>query len=216
MTVMSFELPPLPYKRNALEPFLSKESFDYHYGKHHKGYVEKLNKLLPGTSYETMELEEIIQKSAGGDGADMKIFNNAAQIWNHSFFWNCMSPDKTKIQSQGLSEALENSFGSFEAFEEEFMAKGKDHFGSGYLWVFVGDVGKIEIDAKVNALTPLTEAKHPILTCDLWEHAHYIDYRNDRARFLEKFWKKVNWEFVEENFEASKSRHPERHFSQAI
>lgn len=191
---MSFELPPLPYELNALEPIISKETLEYHYGKHHKAYVDKLNKLIPGTEFENKSLEEIIKKSKGG------IFNNAAQVWNHTFYWNCMGPKAGGEPKGALGEAIKKTFGSFDEFKEEFTKKSVETFGSGWGWLVENAKGDLEIVSTSNAGTPMTDNQNALLTCDVWEHAYYIDYRNQRPKYLESFWKLVNWDFVSQNF----------------
>jgi len=194
-------LPPLPYANNALEPYMSRETLDYHYGKHHKGYVEKLNKLIGGTEFEDASLEELIADSAG------EIFNNAAQVWNHSFFWNCLSPRR---QSPGkeIKQALQ-SVGGFESFQQEFDKAASGLFGSGWTWLVKDARGALKIVTTANADTPMRAEQVALLTCDMWEHAYYIDHRNDRAAYLENFWQLVNWEFVAANLSgASGSSHP--------
>ena len=191
---MFFELPSLPYAKDALVPHMSVETLDYHYGKHHKAYVDNLNKLVPGTEYEGISLEELIKRSSGG------VFNNAAQIWNHTFFWNCLSPNGGGNPPPKLAEALVKNFGSVEKFQELFTDVSIKHFASGWAWLIKKPDGSLAITSTSNAQTPLTEAGvTPLMTCDVWEHAYYIDHRNRRADFLAAFWKIVNWKFVEEN-----------------
>ncbi len=192
---MKHELPPLPYKKKALEPFLSTETLEFHYEKHHRGYVEKLNELIVGTPYEEMALADLIRQAEG------KIFNNAAQVWNHTFYWNCMSPDSTQLRSHDFQEIVRHNFGSREELLQEFTEAGKDYFGSGYVWLTLDSNGSLRIETMTNAENPLTQDRIPLLTADLWEHAYYIDYRNERARYLNQFVKKINWEFVERNFQ---------------
>lgn len=191
---MTIELPPLPYALNALEPHLSAETLEYHYGKHHQAYVNNLNNLLPGSGLESLSLEGIIQKSSG------PIFNNAAQVWNHSFYWHCLSP--TPTQPTGiLIAAIEKQFQSLEAFEKQFTQMAISNFGSGWTWLCKTKEGALQIINTSNAATPITHPDHkPLVTCDVWEHAYYIDYRNARPRYLEAFWKLLNWQFVEQNF----------------
>lgn len=194
---MAIELPPLPYELNALEPYISRETLEYHYGKHHKAYVTKLNTLIPGTEYEQLSLEEIIRKSGSGP-----IFNNAAQVWNHTFYWHCLNHSGGGEPKGALAEAIQRDFGSFQAFKEQFTKTSIDTFGSGWGWLVKNPAGKLEIISKSNAGTPLTDDKKALLTCDVWEHAYYIDYRNERPKYLEAFWNLVNWEFVTQNFQA--------------
>jgi len=192
---LEHKLPTLPYSKEALSPVISPETIDYHYGKHHQAYVNNLNKLIAGTSYEDMTLEEIIKESSGG------IFNNAAQVWNHTFYWNCMSPNGGGGPTGKLAEAINEHFGSVDAFKEKFIATAVATFGSGWAWLVKDGDGKLEIVSTSNAGNPLTEGKTPLLTCDVWEHAYYIDYRNARQTYVEKFWDIINWDFVLANFE---------------
>lgn len=190
-----FELPPLPYEPNALEPHISRETIDYHYGKHHKAYVTNLNNLLPGSGFENDTLEEVIKKS---DGA---IFNNAAQVWNHTFYWHCLTPNSVEPKSGALVDAINKKFGSMDAFKDQFSKVAISTFGSGWAWLVKKKDGSLEIMSTSNAGTPITNPElTPILTCDVWEHAYYIDYRNARPTYVDTFWKLVNWEFMEENF----------------
>jgi len=192
---MAFELPPLPYAKDALEPHISQETLEYHYGKHHQTYVDKLNGLVPGTEYEGKELEDIIKTSSG------KVFNNSAQIWNHTFYWHCLSPQGGGEPTGAVAEAINAAFGSFDAFKEEFNTNAANNFGSGWTWLVKKSDGSVAIANTSNAGTPLTdESATPLLTVDVWEHAYYIDYRNSRPNYLAAFWKLVNWDFVNENF----------------
>ena len=191
---MTIELPPLPYELNALEPHISKETLEFHYGKHHKAYVDNLNKLIPGTEFENMPLEDIIKKSSGG------IFNNAAQIWNHTFYWHSLSPNGGGEPSAKLMQAINDAFGSFESFKDQFSKIAIGTFGSGWAWLVKNAQGQLEIVSTSNAATPITDNKKPLITCDVWEHAYYIDYRNLRAKYVENFWNLVNWDFAEKNF----------------
>lgn len=190
---MAFELPQLPYPMDALAPHISKETLEYHYGKHHNAYVLKLNELIQGSALEGQSLEEIIKASEG------PIFNNAAQIWNHSFYWNCLSPNGGGLPIGDLANAIEASFGSFEHFLQAFYAKAIGNFGSSWTWLVRKPNGELDIVNTSNAETPLTTDSTPLLTCDLWEHAYYIDYRNARPAYLDAFWHLVNWEFVAAN-----------------
>lgn len=192
---MSFELPPLPYALNALAPVLSQETLEYHYGKHHLAYVNNLNNLIPGTEYEKKSLEEIIRTAPAGG-----IFNNAAQIWNHTFYWHCLTPDGKNVPKGRLAEAIEKTFGSFEAFKEAFNKTAIGTFGSGWAWLVKNKDGSLAIQSTSNAGTPMTEDKKALLTCDVWEHAYYIDYRNARPKYVDSFWEIVNWSFAEKNF----------------
>ncbi|HHV42898.1 MAG TPA: superoxide dismutase [Fe] [Clostridiaceae bacterium] len=190
---MEHKLSSLPFSDDALEPVISKETIGYHYGKHHQNYVNTLNKLIAGTEFENMELEDIIKKSSGG------VFNNAAQVFNHTFYWNCLAPNAGGKPTGKLAEAIDEEFGSFEEFKELFTKNAVGNFGSGWTWLVKNKDGKLEIVNTSNAETPLTKEQTPLLTCDVWEHAYYIDYRNARAQYVEKFWDLVNWDFVAEN-----------------
>ncbi len=192
---MAFELPPLPYAQDALEPHISAETLEYHYGKHHKTYVDKLNGLAEGSDLAGKSLEEIIKTSEGG------VFNNAAQIWNHTFYWHCLSPNGGGAASGAVAAAIDAAFGSFDAFKEEFNTAAANNFGSGWTWLVKKADGSVAIVSTSNAATPLTDdSVTPLLTVDVWEHAYYIDYRNSRPNYLAAFWELVNWEFVNENF----------------
>ena len=191
---MAFELPALPYARNALEPHISAETLDYHHGKHHKAYVDKLNGLVEGTDLAGKSLEDIVKSSEGG------IFNNAAQIWNHSFYWNGLSPHGGGAPGGAIAEAIDAAFGSFEAFRQAFTESAIGNFGSSWTWLVKKADGSVAIVNTSNAATPLTDdGVTPLLTVDLWEHAYYIDYRNARPKYMEAFWALVNWEFVNQN-----------------
>ena len=192
---MEHKLPELPYARDALAPHISAETIDYHYGKHHQAYVDNLNKLIPGTEYENSSLEDIIKKASGG------IFNNAAQIWNHTLYWNCLSPQGGGEPTGKLAEAINKAFGSFAAFKEQFTKAAVTQFGSGWAWLVKNADGSLDIVATGNAGNPLQEGKTPLLTCDVWEHAYYIDYRNARPKYVENFWNLVNWDFVAGNLD---------------
>ncbi len=193
---MAYELPELPYAKSALEPHISAETLEYHHGKHHAAYVANLNKLVAGTEFEGKPLEEIISKSNGG------IFNNAAQIWNHSFYWNCLSPNGGGAPGGTLGDAITDTFGSFDSFKEKFTASAVGNFGSGWTWLVKNPDGSIEIVNTGNAGSPLTAGQTPLLTCDVWEHAYYIDYRNARPAYVGAFWNLVNWEFAANNYAA--------------
>ncbi len=190
---MEHKLPNLPYAKDALEPHISVETIEYHYGKHHKAYIYNLNNQIPGTEFETMSLEDIVRKSSGS------IFNNAAQIWNHTFYWNCLSPTGGDEPTGQISSALTQHFGSFAQFKELFTNAAARLFGSGWVWLIKNSDGSLSVEATSNAGTPLKENKKALLTCDVWEHAYYIDYRNARAKYIEAFWKLVNWDFVAKN-----------------
>ncbi|CCD07219.1 TPA: superoxide dismutase [Fe] [Legionella pneumophila] len=190
---MTFTLPQLPYALDALAPHVSKETLEYHYGKHHNTYVTNLNKLIPGTEFESLTLEEIIMKAKGG------IFNNAAQVWNHTFYWHSMSPNGGGEPKGRLAEAINKSFGSFAAFKEQFSQTAATTFGSGWAWLVQDQSGALKIISTSNAGTPMTEGLNALLTCDVWEHAYYIDYRNRRPDYIEAFWSLVNWDFASSN-----------------
>jgi Fe-Mn family superoxide dismutase len=191
---MAFELPALPYADDALEPHISAETISFHYGKHHQTYVTNLNKLVPGTAFEGLSVEQIIMKAEGG------IFNNAAQIWNHTFYWNGLTPNGKDVASGALASAITEKFGSFDEFKAKFSTSAATNFGAGWTWLVKNNDGSIEIVNTSNAGCPLTDGQTPLLTCDVWEHAYYIDYRNARPKYVETFWKLVNWDFVEANF----------------
>jgi len=190
---MAFTLPPLPYALDALAPHISKETLEYHYGKHHAAYVNNLNNLVKGTENESKSLEEIIKSSSGG------LFNNAAQVWNHTFYWNSMSPNGGGEPSGKVLEAINAKWGSFDAFKEEFNKMAAGNFGSGWTWLVKRTDGSLDIVNTDDAETPITTDDVPLMTCDVWEHAYYIDYRNARPQYLEKFWNLVNWDFVASN-----------------
>lgn len=194
---MTHQLPPLPYAANALVPHISAETLDFHYGKHHQTYVTNLNNLVPGTEYEGLSLEEIVRKAPPGG-----IFNNAAQVWNHTFYWNSLSPTGGGAPGGALGEAIKSAFGSFDKFKEEFAKCAVTTFGSGWAWLVRNADGSLALVSTSNAGCPLTSNQTPLLTCDVWEHAYYIDYRNARPKYLEAFWHLVNWEFAGRNFEA--------------
>ena len=191
---MTHELPPLPYAIDALAPHISAETLEFHHGKHHKTYVDNLNKLIPGTEFENLSLEDIVRKSSGG------IFNNAAQIWNHTFYWNCLTPKAAGKPSGALAAAIDKTFGSFDAFKEKFGQTAITTFGSGWGCLVKNAAGDLELASTSNAGCPLTAGQTPLLTCDVWEHAYYIDYRNARPKYVESFWNLVNWDFVAHNF----------------
>ncbi|MCV6637960.1 Fe-Mn family superoxide dismutase [Candidatus Albibeggiatoa sp. nov. NOAA] len=194
---MAFELPALPYAIDALAPHISQETLEFHHGKHHQTYVTNLNNLVPGTEYEGLSLEEIIKKAPAGG-----VFNNAAQVWNHTFYWNCLSPNGGGEPTGALAAAINSAFGSFAEFKEAFTKTSVTTFGSGWGWLVKNEDGGLELMSTSNAGTPMTEGKVALLTCDVWEHAYYVDYRNARPAYLEGFWNLVNWEFVAQNFEA--------------
>lgn len=190
---MAFELPSLPYAKDALAPHMSSETLDYHYGKHHQAYVNKLNNLTEGTELADKSLVEVIRGASGG------LFNNAAQVWNHTFFWNCLSPTGGNEPGGELAEAIEKSFGGFSEFKEKFTNEATGRFGSGWAWLVQRPDSKLEVLSTPNADTPITGSDKPLMTCDVWEHAYYIDYRNARPKYLEGFWNLVNWDFVSSN-----------------
>lgn len=193
---MAFELPALPYANDALEPTISAETIGFHYGKHHQTYVTNLNNLVPGTEFEGQSLEEIIMKAQGG------IFNNAAQIWNHTFYWNGLTPNGKNAVSGDLATAIDETFGSFDDFKAKFSTSAATNFGAGWTWLVKNADGSLEIVNTSNAGCPLTTGQTPLLTCDVWEHAYYIDFRNARPKYVEAFWGIVNWDFVSANYAA--------------
>jgi Fe-Mn family superoxide dismutase len=189
---MAFELPQLPYEMNALAPYIDQRTIEFHYGKHHKTYVDKLNGLVPGTEFENASLEDIIKKADGG------IFNNGAQVWNHTFYWESLSPNAGGQPTGKILDLLKDNFGSFDEFKDKFSTAAATLFGSGWAWLVKNAEGKLEIVQESNAGNPLRDGKTPILTCDVWEHAYYLDYQNKRPDYIEAFWKLVNWEKVAE------------------
>ncbi len=196
---MAFELPALPYDKTALEPHMSAQTFDFHHGKHHNTYVVNLNNLVADSDFAGKSLEEIINATAG-DASKAGVFNNAAQVWNHTFFWNSMSPNGGGAPSGDLAAKIDAAFGSLDGFKEKFKEAGATQFGSGWAWLVVGDGGALEIVKTANAETPITQGKTPLLTCDVWEHAYYLDYQNRRPDFLAAFLDNlVNWDFASEN-----------------
>ncbi len=196
---MAFELPTLPYEKDALEPHMSAKTFEFHHGKHHNTYVVNLNGLLDGSDMAGKSLEEIIMATAG-DSSKAGMFNNAAQVWNHTFFWNSMKPGGGGAPSGDLAAKIDEAFGSLDKFKEAFKQAGATQFGSGWAWLVVGDGGKLEVVKTPNAENPMTQGKTPLLTCDVWEHAYYLDYQNRRPDFLAAFLDHlVNWDFAAEN-----------------
>ncbi|HKI75187.1 MAG TPA: Fe-Mn family superoxide dismutase [Pseudomonadales bacterium] len=183
------ELPELPYAMNALEPHISEETLQFHYGKHHASYVKNLNNLVSGSEFESASLEDIIRNGTGG------MFNNAAQVWNHTFYWNCLTPKAGKPEGE-LAAAIDKTFGDLETFKQEFTESAVKNFGSGWTWLVKTVEGKLQIVNTSNAGNPLTDGLKPLLTCDVWEHAYYIDYRNARPEYMQAFWQLVNWTFV--------------------
>ncbi|MGW6536087.1 superoxide dismutase [Streptomyces sp. NPDC055051] len=191
---MTFELPPLPYSKHSLAPYISEETLEYHYGKHHQTYVTNLNNLIPGTQFESQSLEKIITSASGA------IFNNAAQVWNHSFYWHCMSPNGGGAPTGMLGDAINAQWGSYDMFKGAFSKVAAGVFGSGWAWLVRQADGSLDIVATTGADTPLTTDATPLLTCDVWEHAYYIDYRNARPKYIEAFWNVVNWDFAAKQF----------------
>ena len=191
---MKHELPALPFAQDALAPVISAETLDYHYGKHHNAYVTNLNNLVPGTEFENSSLEEIIMKASGG------VFNNAAQVWNHTFYWNCLSPNGGGVPSGALASAIDSAFGSFDNFKAEFTKAAATNFGAGWTRLVKNADGSLAIASTSNAGTPMTNGQTALLTVDVWEHAYYVDYRNARPKYLEEIWKIFNWDFVAEQF----------------
>ena len=191
---MTHVLPALPFAKDALEPVISAETIDFHYGKHHQAYVTNLNNLVPGTAFENASLEDIVMQADGG------IFNNAAQVWNHTFYWNGLSPDGGGEPTGALGAAIDKAFGSFAAFNEAFIKSAVGNFGSGWTWLVRNEDGSVAIVNTSNAANPLRDGMTPLLTIDVWEHAYYIDYRNARPKYLGEIWKLVNWEFVAANY----------------
>jgi len=191
---MEHKLPPLPYAMDALQPHISKETLEFHYGKHHQAYVTNLNNLIKGTEFENASLEDIIKKASGG------LFNNAAQVWNHTFYWNCLSPKGGGEPTGALSAAINKKWNSFATFKDEFSKSAVGNFGSGWTWLVKKADGAVDLANTSNAATPLTGADKPLMTCDVWEHAYYVDYRNARPEYVKAYWNLVNWEFVAKNF----------------
>lgn len=193
---MAITFPDLPYAEDALEPHISKETIGFHYGKHHRTYFDNLAKMIDGTEHANQSLEEIIKTSSGG------IFNNAAQIWNHTFYWNCLKPQGGGEPTGALADAINKAFGSFSEFKEQFTQTAVTTFGSGWGWLVQNADGSLELVSTSNAQCPMTQNQTALLTCDVWEHAYYIDYRNARPKYLENFWQLVNWDFVSSQFKA--------------
>ena len=190
---MAFELPALPYADDALAPTISAETIAFHYGKHHQTYVTNLNNLTKDTDMASKTLEELICSTTGG------VFNNAAQVWNHTFYWNCLSPNGGGEPTGALADAINGAFGSFEEFKKQFSQTAITTFGSGWAWLVKDKDGKLALRSTSNAANPMTNGETPLMTCDVWEHAYYIDYRNARPGYVEAFWKLVNWDFVAAN-----------------
>lgn len=192
---MEHKLPNLPYPKEALAPHISAETLDYHHDKHHRAYVTKLNELIKGTKYENMSLHEIIMTSEG------PLYNNAAQNWNHTFFWDCLTPKSSGAPTGRVADLITKKWGSFEKFKEEFSKEAVANFGSGWTWLVMNKRNDILIHNTSNAKTPMSEGLHALLTLDVWEHAYYIDYRNARPKFVEAFWNVVNWDFANQNLQ---------------
>ncbi len=190
---MEHTLPALPYANDALAPHISKETLEFHYGKHHQTYVTNLNNLIKGTEFESATLEDIVKKSSGG------VFNNAAQVWNHTFYWNSLKPNGGGAPTGAVADAINAKWESFDKFKEAFTKSATTNFGSGWTWLVKKADGSLDIVNTSNAATPLTGADKPLLTCDVWEHAYYIDYRNARPKYLEAFWALANWDFAAKN-----------------
>ena len=191
---MIFELPPLPYEMNGLEPYISKQTLEFHYGKHHQAYVNNLNKLIEGTDFENSGIEDIILNATGG------IFNNAAQVWNHTFYWNCLTPGGNTLPAGKLADELDKAFVSFDIFKEKFTSAAATLFGSGWAWLVKDENNQLEIVQTGNAGNPLCESKTPLLVCDVWEHAYYLDRQNRRPEYIDAFWQLVDWDAVAERF----------------
>lgn len=194
---MAFSLPSLPYDLDALAPQISKETLEYHYGKHHNAYVTKLNTLVEGTEFSKASLEDIIRRAKG------PVFNNGAQVWNHTFYWNCLSPQGGGEPKGAVGDAIKKSFGSFEDFKQKFSAEAANLFGSGWTWLVKKPDGSIGISSLSNAGNPITQNETPLLTVDVWEHAYYIDFRNARPKYLETFWNLIHWDFVESQLQGT-------------
>ena len=193
---MAFELPQLPYAMDALAPHISQETLEFHYGKHHQTYVTKLNDLVVGTEFEGQSLERVVERSTGA------VFNNAAQIWNHTFYWDSLSPNGGGNPTGTLADAITQAFGSMDNFRAEFEKCAVTTFGSGWAWLVKNSDGSLALVSSSNAGCPLTDGQTPLITCDVWEHAYYIDYRNARPQYLKAFWALVNWDFAARNFVA--------------
>lgn len=197
---MTHRLPDLPYAKDALAPHISRETLEYHHGKHHAKYVSTLNELIKGTDFENMSLEEIVKTASG------PVFNSAAQAWNHAFYWKSLSPDGGGRPTGALADSIDATYGSFEAFQEEFTRIATELFASGWCWLVKDWNGTLTIEGASNADTPLASGRQPLLACDVWEHAYYIDYRNDRAGYLNAFWNLVHWRFAEKQFTGEPAR----------
>jgi len=191
---MKFELPPLPWAPDALEPIISAKTIEFHYGKHHQAYVNNLNNLLPGSPFENAPLEQIVVEAEGG------IFNNAAQVWNHTFYWNCLTPKGGGQPTGDLMDAIVRDFGSFEEFQKQFTQAAATLFGSGWAWLSADEDGKLIISQEPNAGNPMKKNLEPLLTCDVWEHAYYLDKQNRRPDYIADFWKLVDWDAISERY----------------
>jgi len=191
---MAFELPALPYARDALAPGISAETVDFHHGKHHQAYVTNLNNLTQGTDWAAKSLEQIIASAEPGG-----LYNNAAQVYNHTFYWSCLAPNGGGEPTGKLADAINGAFGGFAKFKEQLTKAAATHFGSGWAWLVKDSAGKLSIETTSNAGCPIRDGKTPLLTCDVWEHAYYIDHRNARPKYIEAFWNLVNWDFVANN-----------------
>ena len=196
---MAHKLPELPYAKDALAPVISAETIEYHHGKHHAAYVNKLNELIAGKPLEGLPLEEVIKKTWKQTN-EVPVFNNAAQVWNHTFYWNCLAPKGGGEPTGAVAQAIDKAFGDFKTFKEKFSAAAVGRFGSGWAWLVKSADGGVVIETTPNAETPMADGKTCLLTCDVWEHAYYVDYRNARPKYVEEFWKLVNWDFVNKNF----------------
>jgi len=190
---MAFELPELPYSTDALDPHISARTLDFHHGKHHNAYVTKLNAMTEGTDKASKSLEDLIKSESGG------LFNQAAQTWNHTFYWHSLSPNGGGEPSGPIADAIKSDLGGFEAFKEKFSAEAAGHFGSGWAWLVRNASGKLEVVSTHDAGNPMTDGHTPILTCDVWEHAYYLDYQNARPKYIEAWWNLVNWDFANQN-----------------
>jgi Fe-Mn family superoxide dismutase len=194
LTKSRHELPALPYAMDALAPHISRETLEYHYGKHHRAYVNKLNELVAGTGFEGMPLPALVRTATGA------LFNNAAQVWNHNFYWRCLSPGSSGSPTGELGRAIDASFGSFDSFAGQFKSTAAAKFGSGWTWLIRAADGRLAIRNSDDAENPLCWNETPLLTCDVWEHAYYVDYRNERAKYIEAFWRLADWDFAARNF----------------
>jgi Fe-Mn family superoxide dismutase len=195
---MAHKLPELPYAKDALAPVISAETIEYHHGKHHAAYVNKLNELIAGKPLDGLPLEEVVKKT-WKQASEVPVFNNAAQVWNHTFYWNCLSPKGGGEPTGAVAAAIDKAFGDFKSFKEKFSTAAVGRFGSGWAWLVKGADGGVVIETTPNAETPMADGKTCLLTCDVWEHAYYVDYRNARPKYVEEFWKLVNWDFVGKN-----------------